>query len=203
MACRAPVSGESRVWTYSYRAVFLFCFLFAVLTACVGDAPTPLVPIEDITLPAPGTFEVRLAGAIEAEFSGQAQVLVAPMGRALYLTGDRYSANLVMPADQATGTYPVLPLLSAFNAAQNVISAGGVLVDSERPAADASGATLEPTMRAMQPPVAYNLVVSGRVTLLAIDPMTGAFEYTLSLDGGRTVLVSAVFNALPQVEEAP
>ncbi len=58
------------------------------------------------------------------------------MGRAIYLSGERFSANLVLPGDQAAGTFEILPLMSAFNAAQRVIAVGGVLVEARAPNKD-------------------------------------------------------------------
>ncbi len=194
---------RGRRLAFQLRRYALISAAALILAACDSTPVRQLQPIEDIELPDPGTFAVTLRGAIEADFSGETDAVLAPMGRAVYLTGDRYSANLVMPTDQTVGTYNILPLLNAFNAAQTVNSIGGVLVDSEPPTTDESGATIEPAARSGLSATWYDNVVQGRVTLLSIEPMTGAFEYVVADQNGSTTTVYGVFNELSQIVDTP
>ena len=122
----------------------------------------------------------------------------------MILTGDRYSANLVLPGDQTTGTFSVSPLLSVFNAAQSVIAVGGVLIDSQGAAEENTAGTEErPLITALLPVHLYDQVSSGRVTLLSIAPISGAFEFTAADENGRTVTVRAVFAELSEEIDSP
>jgi len=188
-----------------FMAFTLIVFLSVALAACGSITPTIVEPIADIQLPPPGTFAVTVTGGIDAEFSGTGEVVTAPnMGRAIYLTGDRYSANLVLPGDQTTGTFSVSPLLSVFNAAQSVIAVGGVLIDSQGAAEENTAGTEErPLITALLPVHLYDQVSSGRVTLLSIAPISGAFEFTAADENGRTVTVRAVFAELSEEIDSP
>lgn len=171
------------------------CAMAVMLAACGPVKPVTPDPITEIELPAPGTFTVSVSGSVETEFSGGGRAAtVAAMGRAIYLSGERFSANLVLPGDQAAGTFEILPLMSAFNAAQRVMAVGGVLVDAEQ--------NPDPEAQGVLPVSLYDSVRSGRVTLLSVNPLSGAFEFTAANVDGLEVTVRAVFAALPEESDA-
>lgn len=187
-----------------FLSLMLIAFLSIALAACGSITPAIVEPITDIELPPRGTFAVTVTGEFDAEFSGAGEVVTAPnMGRAIYLTGERYSANLVLPGDQTTGTFSVSPLLSVFNAAQNVIAIGGVLIDSQGAAQDETGMEEGAPITALLPVHLYDQVSSGRVTLLSIAPISGAFEFTAADENGKTVTVRAVFAELSEENDSP
>lgn len=175
----------------------------AVILAACGpvEAATP-EPITNIELLSPGMFSVSVSGSIDIEFSGSGKAVTAAIGRAIYLRGDRFSANLVLPGDQGTGTYEILPLMSAFDAAQRVVAVGGVLVDAQPMPASAPGSTLEPDAQSIMPVALFDGVRTGRATLLSVYPLSGAFEFTAANVDGLEVTVRAVFAALPEEMDA-
>lgn len=164
----------------SRRAAIILIALLC-LSACSGDELLPTtVPIADIQLPPSSTFSVSISGGFEAVYTGTGTVAVDPaIGRAIYLSGERFSANLVMPLNQVVGSYPILPFLTAFSTSQTAVAVGGLLVDNT------------PTTTGM--PTFYGDVLGGRVTLLSIEPMSGAFEFAILTDDGQEVAVRAVF----------
>ena len=186
-----------RLFAFSHQRLptgfrhFVFVPLLFLLAAC-NTTPFVPTPIEDIDLPAPGTFIVNLSGDINSEFSGTARLAVSLVGQSLYLTGEYYSANLVFPANQTTGTFEIRPYQSAANDVPEFIAVGGVVVDSTR------SETKDVTMTAgnVSPvtlPYGYTNVREGRLTLLSVNPASGAFEFTVADDSGAAVQVRATF----------
>lgn len=172
-------------------AANMLVVLAAVLTACapsVSLLPAPLnVDTGDLGA---GDFRADLTGAIDQSLSGTAASVNDPdIGIALYLEGERYAVNLVLPHDIVVGTHSIASLLSAYDSQQRVRFVG-VSITDDIPPADS-----------ILPFALYANVLQGRLTLTSIEPLTGAFEVTASDDLGATVTATGTFNAI--VPSAP
>lgn len=164
-------------------AACVLTVLAAALTACAPSAPLLPVPLDvDTSDLAAGDFRANLTGTIVESLAGTALSVTDPdIGIAIYLEGERYAVNLVLPHDILIGTHNITPLLSAYDPQQRVRFVGASVTDDV-----ASPDTILPL-------TLYANVVQGRLTLTSIDPLTGAFEVTASDDSGATVTATGAF----------
>ncbi|MBK9125350.1 MAG: GAF domain-containing protein [Chloroflexi bacterium] len=173
-------------------AANMLVVLAAVLTACAPSVS--LLPARSTSTPAISAAQAisvpTLTGAIDQSLSGTAASVNDPdIGIALYLEGERYAVNLVLPHDIVVGTHSIASLLSAYDSQQRVRFVG-VSITDDIPPADS-----------ILPFALYANVLQGRSTLTSIEPLTGAFEVTASDDLGATVTATGTFNAI--VRPAP
>lgn len=168
---------------------FVLCVLAAaaaVLAAC--GTPESLIPdplVVDTRGLETGAFRAELTGVIDRSISGTASSVTAPnIGIAIYLEGERYAVNLVIPHEILIGTHRITPLLSAYDSSQRIRSVGASVTDDVAPP------------DSILPLALYANVIEGRLTLTSIEPFTGAFELTTSDDLGATVTATGTFNAV-------
>lgn len=174
--------------------LFAVCVLAVVAVALVACAnpqsllPAPL-PVDTSDLAA-GRFRADLNGVIVESLTGAAVSIRDPdIGIALYLEGERYAVNFVLPHDILVGTHYITSLLSAYDPQQRVRFVGASVTDDV------------PSPDTILPLTLYANVLQGRLTLTSVEPLTGAFEVTASDDSGATVTATGAFLGIVPVLE--
>lgn len=165
-----------------FRRLSLILLVALFLMAACEEAPVTLPPtplavqLED--LPA-NSFEVTLSGALEARYSGIAEMVYDPnLGYALYMRDGTLNVSLVLPGEIQRGSFNIRSGLEVYDSANKIYTVGG-LVTRQIPQDDL--------------PRFYATLSAGRLTLTQAAIFSGAFEFSAASEDDETLFVSGRF----------
>ncbi|MBC8171782.1 MAG: hypothetical protein H7X77_08915 [Anaerolineae bacterium] len=176
------------------KLFYLFLSLFALLLTACGANSTPATNLPaNATGVTPGDFRITVSGDLTTQLTGQAlaqssspaspdQSLTLVLFAAGAADAPARGVTVVMPADIASGTYPIKSYYSVFDSTGLVTGVGALF--SEPGSADNPANLFDAS--------------SGELQLTSLNPVSGSLNFNTS-SPEMTLTVEGVFNDVPLI----